>query len=311
LSNDLTAWAWDVRDVTATQKVVLVRLADRANNTGWAWPSVTSLAEDTGLCERAVRQALRDLEGRGLVMTEQSKGGQANIYRLQTTRQQVPGQERTNPAAHAGSNGARDAGSNGARDAGFIGSTFRPTRQQMPPNPAADAPQPKRTVSKSKPIPPPTPPSPRSRPTTVVAAPAKNRGGSTNGSHSIEVTKPAAPPTQKSALPGVVDKRRLDVMIGEVGRNRGRPLTRPERDDARKLAVSCIEAGWAERDIVDGLAKTRAFTSRALTFAVTGERTTRLTKFQQAAGLSLAEATEQNRATVDAILASKQRERQR
>lgn len=75
MSVEATSWAWAWRGLSATQKVVLVRIADHASPDGSnAWPSVEKLTLDTGLSERAVRNALRQLEDLGAIKCELKAG---------------------------------------------------------------------------------------------------------------------------------------------------------------------------------------------------------------------------------------------
>lgn len=67
-------WARGVRGVTSTQKLVLLLLADTANDYGDAWPSALALAEDSGLSDRAVRNALDALERHGLIEGQRELG---------------------------------------------------------------------------------------------------------------------------------------------------------------------------------------------------------------------------------------------
>lgn len=81
------AMSWAVKQrLPATQKIVLLMLADRINkDTGTCHPSVTRLAEDCGLSERAARNALRDLEVAGVIETKRrSEDGVSlpNIYSI-------------------------------------------------------------------------------------------------------------------------------------------------------------------------------------------------------------------------------------
>lgn len=51
----------------AGSRLVLVRLADRANHAGLAWPTVSSIARDVGLSERQVQRHLRRLAQLNLI----------------------------------------------------------------------------------------------------------------------------------------------------------------------------------------------------------------------------------------------------
>lgn len=59
-------WAWN-QPLAPTQKLVLVALAWHSDDGGTCWPSQARLARLSGLSERSVRRAAKDLEQRGLV----------------------------------------------------------------------------------------------------------------------------------------------------------------------------------------------------------------------------------------------------
>lgn len=98
---------WKITGLSPTQKLVLVSLADQANDDGVCWPSTATMETRTCLSERAIRGALRALEELGLLKTHH-RDGRSSWYTLTVT-----------PAAAAA-----------------------PPRQQLPPTPAAPAPTP-------------------------------------------------------------------------------------------------------------------------------------------------------------------------
>ncbi len=82
------AWALNVKTGSPTTKLVLIKLADNANDGGACWPSVALVAKQTELSERAVQQHIRRCEELGL-LTLQSRCDKAdprqqttNLYRL-------------------------------------------------------------------------------------------------------------------------------------------------------------------------------------------------------------------------------------
>ena len=104
-------WAWSIGGLTPAEKLVLVRLADRARDGNYrCWPSVEGLAADCSTCERTARKALRSLERKGLILTVPSPGRSTNSYQL--------------------------AVANPANAAPLPRQITTSTRQQMPPNPA-------------------------------------------------------------------------------------------------------------------------------------------------------------------------------
>lgn len=75
--------AWQV-DLQSSKKLVLMALADIADDGGKCWPSVGTLAAKCSLSARAVRANLADLERRGLICVERrfrNDGSQSsNLY---------------------------------------------------------------------------------------------------------------------------------------------------------------------------------------------------------------------------------------
>lgn len=71
-----TAWALDL---ASTDKLVLLALADNANDAGVCWPSIATVARKCGLKERATRIAVRRLEQAGHV-TSLDRSGTSRIY---------------------------------------------------------------------------------------------------------------------------------------------------------------------------------------------------------------------------------------
>ncbi|WP_424462959.1 helix-turn-helix domain-containing protein [Pseudoclavibacter helvolus] len=59
-------WAWDL-DIKATEKMILVALADMADEQFSCFPGQEKLARMTGNSERTVRRVVQSLEGMGLV----------------------------------------------------------------------------------------------------------------------------------------------------------------------------------------------------------------------------------------------------
>lgn len=61
-------------DLPAKDKLVLLALADCANDEGLAWPSIATLARKCGCDQRTIQRNLRDLEKRGLFRREEVIG---------------------------------------------------------------------------------------------------------------------------------------------------------------------------------------------------------------------------------------------
>jgi DNA-binding transcriptional ArsR family regulator len=76
-----TAWAWSVETASATHKLVLLALAEHADEAGHCWPSVPRMARMSGVSERTILRTLPEIEAAGLVDCER-RSGRPTHYRL-------------------------------------------------------------------------------------------------------------------------------------------------------------------------------------------------------------------------------------
>lgn len=80
------AWAWRTPAYPASAKLVLMALADFADEGGRAWPAVPTLSAKTGVPERTVKYAIGKLRDQGLLTVEQRRRGNgsmaSNLYCL-------------------------------------------------------------------------------------------------------------------------------------------------------------------------------------------------------------------------------------
>ncbi|HEX3809591.1 MAG TPA: helix-turn-helix domain-containing protein [Rhizomicrobium sp.] len=85
MSGKVIGWAMEQATGSPVTKLVLLKLADNANEEGVCWPSIALMVTHTELSKRAVREHLERLEALGLVRIERrtSCGGKLpNIYHL-------------------------------------------------------------------------------------------------------------------------------------------------------------------------------------------------------------------------------------
>ena len=85
MSGRVVGWAFEQDTDSAVAKLILVKLADNANEEGACWPSVALIVRHTGLCERAVRKHLGLLADQGLISVTPEigpKGQSSNRYQL-------------------------------------------------------------------------------------------------------------------------------------------------------------------------------------------------------------------------------------
>ena len=95
-----TRWAWSQATGRSSSKLVLLALADRADEGGHAYPSIATLAADTDLDRKTVMPALVHLEALGLIVCDRGAGKstryQLNLTAVTTATQPVP---KTGPVA--------------------------------------------------------------------------------------------------------------------------------------------------------------------------------------------------------------------
>lgn len=80
MSLDATRWAW-MQEIPATRKLVLLSLADRADESSVAYPSISRLSKDTCLDRKTIMTAVAELEEMGLISVVRANGS-GSRYRL-------------------------------------------------------------------------------------------------------------------------------------------------------------------------------------------------------------------------------------
>lgn len=74
MSIKLMVEVWHLSSINSTEKLLLLALADWANDEGLCWPSIDTLATKTSLSRRSVQGTIRKLEKGGLLRREQISG---------------------------------------------------------------------------------------------------------------------------------------------------------------------------------------------------------------------------------------------
>ena len=81
-------WAWKVRGISSTQKLVLLCIVSYYNRAQRvSFPSQSTIAADTGLSRRTVLRAINDLEELGLIHKQKLKTDSGQWWR---TRYRLP-----------------------------------------------------------------------------------------------------------------------------------------------------------------------------------------------------------------------------
>lgn len=109
--------------MSPTQKLVLMSLADQANSQGICWPGIQAIAVRTCLSDRAVRKAIRDLENLGYVAS-QGRSGTSNHYTITPEPRSAPAPDSA-PEQNAPTPAPDSAGG---------GTSCRSPRNHVPPN---------------------------------------------------------------------------------------------------------------------------------------------------------------------------------
>ena len=86
MSIQAMTWAWALEALDTSQAMVLLALADAANDDGFAcWPSQETLARKSRMSVRSVKRHIATLRDAGLIDVEtqsSTRGRRANLYRL-------------------------------------------------------------------------------------------------------------------------------------------------------------------------------------------------------------------------------------
>ena len=95
MSVEAENWAW--KQTTKANKLVLVALANRADEKGVCWPGIKGIAERCQLSERSVRYSLKALESENLIQRvhsfdEKTKRQTSNTYALRVQDLQGEGE---------------------------------------------------------------------------------------------------------------------------------------------------------------------------------------------------------------------------
>lgn len=136
-------WALKQRTESASAKLVLIKLADNANDDGRCFPSMAYIAEHCEMSVRTVRDQIRRLEEKGLLITErrQQEGvWLPNAYRLKL---EVNNAETEGENGTANSAVLRQPSPEGTADsAGGVRQILPPNQSVEPVNKPKDPPTP-------------------------------------------------------------------------------------------------------------------------------------------------------------------------
>jgi biotin operon repressor len=98
MSVHITSAAWKTRIPCHTTKLVLLKLADSANDEGVSWPHVETIARETGISRASVFRSIAKLKECGHLTTKKGQHGteycltmrQETVSPLKATRKVSP-----------------------------------------------------------------------------------------------------------------------------------------------------------------------------------------------------------------------------
>ena len=94
MSVKVMSLVWEAEGLSPTHRLILLSLADHANDEGMCYPSIRRLAKRTGLSERAVQGAAAALQAAGWLRIERNAGPKGcNLFTVCTPAANAPPQQ--------------------------------------------------------------------------------------------------------------------------------------------------------------------------------------------------------------------------
>lgn len=81
MSVHFTAPVWKIRGLTPMQKLILLKIADNANDEGICWPSLSTIADDCGCSSRTVSRAISHFNDIKL-LSHDRRFNKSNVYKF-------------------------------------------------------------------------------------------------------------------------------------------------------------------------------------------------------------------------------------
>lgn len=88
MSIQAVAWVLDRSEASGSHRLVLIAIANHIGPTGWAWPSIPSIARESKVDERTVYRCMKTLEELG-ELTIERRPGKGSRYGLTALIQTV------------------------------------------------------------------------------------------------------------------------------------------------------------------------------------------------------------------------------
>ncbi|AMW78628.1 DNA-binding protein [Acinetobacter sp. TGL-Y2] len=109
MSLDASVWAWKANVKSATQRLILLSLADRAGESHKCYPSVMRIVKDTKMNRKTIIKVLDELEQQGLIkFTGELIGNGVKVYQLVG----ISGREESSTSTKKGTGGKNGTSTN-------------------------------------------------------------------------------------------------------------------------------------------------------------------------------------------------------
>ena len=91
MSVKIMSAVWECEGLDASERLVMLSLADHADDMGRCYPSISRLCQRTSMSDRGIQKVIGRLVERGFITVKASAGqGGANIYTLSTPEPRSP-----------------------------------------------------------------------------------------------------------------------------------------------------------------------------------------------------------------------------
>jgi hypothetical protein len=121
VSNDIMNRFWWRKDLSTMEKFVAIALADGADDEGFCWPAVSTIAEKCACSDRTVQNAIKSLIGK-MLLRKIERPNQSSYYFFNLANLPLIERERKSKERHpvsqtTGESGSKDLFSSGENDA--------------------------------------------------------------------------------------------------------------------------------------------------------------------------------------------------
>lgn len=95
MSVDISSWIWKHSPTKGSKRLLLLSLADNANDQGYCWPSIATIAKRCKMSKRYTQRLLKELEKEGHIIIihrydDKRDLNKSNMYQVVTVQRPLP-----------------------------------------------------------------------------------------------------------------------------------------------------------------------------------------------------------------------------